>query len=439
MNVIAKNKQVLFRMIDSLAKNKNRYLVNPTKDFIRKRKLDFKTMIRIFLSMEGDCIGNELLKYFNYHKSITNSAFCQQRVKIQPVFFQDLFMKYTKYALHSVTVAHTYKGYRLLACDGTVLHTQISSDNPELRCQGNSHLKGYLHLTAFYDLLNQIYITSDIQYGRNHNEKTAMIRMLKQLTPNEKYIITADRGFEAYNTMAHLDSLNQYYLIRIKNDKAGGIMPFYDVPKKCEFDIEYERKFTRQKRNCYLKHNEHYVSIRHDYDLDFFTPEHDMYPMKFRLVRIKLDQTDKESSDDGYECFVTNLPKDKFSMEELKFLYCLRWGIETSFRALKYCLKLNFFHSKKEVTTLQEIYARMLVFNFSKNIILHTKVDSNHKKYVYQINFRRAVTILRNCFRSNHPPFHDIERLLLINLSPIRPNRKYKRWKKKEKAVFIYI
>lgn len=109
MNVIAKNKQVLFRMIDSLAKNKNRYLVNPTKDFIRKRKLDFKTMIRIFLSMEGDCIGNELLKYFNYHKSITNSAFCQQRVKIQPVFFQDLFMKYTKYVLHSVTVPHTYK------------------------------------------------------------------------------------------------------------------------------------------------------------------------------------------------------------------------------------------------------------------------------------------------------------------------------------------
>jgi len=439
MNVIAKNKQVLFRMIDSLAKNKNRYLVNPTKDFIRKRKLDFKTMIRIFLSMEGDCIGNELLKYFNYHKSITNSAFCQQRVKIQPVFFQDLFMKYTKYVLHSVTVPHTYKGYRLLACDGTVLHTQISSDNPELRCQGNSNSKGYLHLTAFYDLLNQIYITSDIQYGRNHNERTAMIRMLKQLTPNEKCIITADRGFEAYNTMAHLDSLNQYYLIRIKNDKAGGIMPFYDVPKKCEFDIEYERKFTRQKRKCYLEHNEHYVSIRHDYDLDFFTPEHDMYPMKFRLVRIKLDQTDKESSDDGYVCFVTNLPKDKFSMEELKFLYHLRWEIETSFRALKYCLKLNFFHSRKEITTLQEIYARMLVFNFSKNIILHTKVDSNHKKYVYQINFRRAVTILRNCFRPNHPPFNDVERLLLINLSPIRPNRKYKRWKKKEKAVFIYI
>lgn len=84
-------------------------------------------------------------------------------------------MKYTKYVLHSITVPHTYKGYRLLACDGTVLHTQISSDNPELRCQGNSNLKGYLHLTTFYDLLNQIYITSDIQYGRNHNERTAMI------------------------------------------------------------------------------------------------------------------------------------------------------------------------------------------------------------------------------------------------------------------------
>lgn len=43
-------------------------------------------------------------------------------------------------------------------------------------------------------------------------------------------------------------------------------------------------------------------------------------------------------TEDTYECIVTNLDKNEFSMQDIKELYYLRWEIETSYRELKYDL-----------------------------------------------------------------------------------------------------
>ena len=47
----------------------------------------------------------------------------------------------------------------------------------------------------------------------------------------------------------------------------------------------------------------------------------------------------------------------------------MRWGIETSFRDIKYAAGLLFFHSKKNELVLQEIYAKLIVYNFSELIV----------------------------------------------------------------------
>ena len=53
------------------------------------------------------------------------------------------------------------------------------------------------------------------------------------------------------------------------------------------------------------------------------------FNLKYRLVRIKI-------SDGLYEMIATNLPIDKIPPSELLKLYSMRWGIETSFREIKY-------------------------------------------------------------------------------------------------------
>ena len=62
-------------------------------------------------------------------------------------------------------------------------------------------------------------------------------------------------------------------------------------------------------------------------------------------------------TDELYETVLTNLDKDVYPPEKLRELYASRWGIETSFRDLKYTVGMLDFHSKKVMCIHQEIYA----------------------------------------------------------------------------------
>lgn len=55
----------------------------------------------------------------------------------------------------------------------------------------------------------------------------------------------------------------------------------------------------------------------------------------------------------------------------LKALYARRWGIETSFRSLKYAVGLIHLHAKKPDLVLQEIFASFLIFNCKRQIPPH--------------------------------------------------------------------
>ena len=97
----------------------------------------------------------------------------------------------------------------------------------------------------------------------------------------------------------------------------------------------------------------------------------------------------------------------------------MRWGIETSFRDLKYTVGLLHFHSKKVEYILQEIFASLIMYNFSELITSHVVVKQKNRKYPYRINFAAAVHICRNFFLKNISP-SDVEALLLTYLLPVR-------------------
>ncbi len=143
----------------------------------------------------------------------------------------------------------------------------------------------------------------------------------------------------------------------------------------------------------------------------------DTYPLKFRIVRIKI-------SDDKYETLVTNLWNDEFSAEEIKKIYKLRWGIETSFRELKYHIGLIAFHSKKKDCMKQEIFASLIMYNFSMLITENILTDDDkHNKYRYKVNYAIAIHICINFFRSVHFSPSDLEKLIARNKCPVRPDR----------------
>jgi len=84
------------------------FVNDPEKDFTRKRKLDFKDMMIILLSMGGNSLRLELMKYFSYDtETATCSAFVQQREKILSEALEFLFHKFTSLAINP----NFYDGY----------------------------------------------------------------------------------------------------------------------------------------------------------------------------------------------------------------------------------------------------------------------------------------------------------------------------------------
>ncbi|WP_313257403.1 transposase [Lacrimispora sp.] len=110
-----------------------------------------------------------------------------------------------------------------------------------------------------------------------------------------------------------------------------------------------------------------------------------------------------------------------------QILYNLRWGIEISFRELKYTIGLMNFHAKKVDNIQQEIFARLIVCNFYERIISEIVIlDKSETKHTCQVNFTIAVMICKQFFNSRIPP-PDVEALIQKNVLPVREDRKASR------------
>ena len=123
----------------------------------------------------------------------------------------------------------------------------------------------------------------------------------------------------------------------------------------------------------------------------------DAKTIKFRVCKFKVNEpgTGKEI----WEVLITNLPRDKFSLKEMKRIYWLRWGIETSFRELKYALGAINFHSKKDKYILQELYAHLVMFNATSRVAAAIPVTNSETGWGYAVDFKMVVHIFRIYYR----------------------------------------
>lgn len=373
-------KQRLTTIITQMSDSPSLYVKNPQSDFTRKRKLPFETMMHFLLSMGGNSIYKELLETQGYDaNTATTSAFIQQRDKILPFAFEFLFRELTD----TITQPQKYRGYRLFAVDGSDLHTATNPDDHDTYFQSNPDEKGYnlLHLNALYDLCNRLYMDAYIQPRRSLNEHKALTNMVDRSNIHDKVIVIGDRGYESYNNFAHIEKKGWNYLIRVKDLGSNGILSGLNMPTCGEFDVRIERILTRKQTNEVKANPDIFRFLSSNMNFDFLELHTKaLYPIAFRIVRFKL-------TDDCYETVITNLDETDFPPSELKTLYAKRWGIETSFRELKYAVGLVNFHAKKREYIVQEIFARLTMYNFAEMITSHVVIQHTDTKHTYQVNF----------------------------------------------------
>ena len=120
------------------------------------------------------------------------------------------------------------------------------------------------------------------------------------------------------------------------------------------------------------------------------------------------------------------MPEDRFKIPELKDLYKIRWKIETSFLFLKYGIALNYFHSIIRDSINQEIYARLILYNFISLILSCVDVPNNETTYTYQVSVSDAIYKCRLYLLKRMTNTAIVE-LLLRDKTPVRPDRSFER------------
>ena len=185
LKIIAELKLVICEIMncDEL---KSLFISNPD-DFSRKRKLTIEKLIVILINMPKRSLSIELKDVFGILEDknpATKAAFCLQRTKLLPIFFQvwnralvDCYYKY-----HHDKIKY-WKGLRLIAVDGSSInlinkeevinyygtHDNQFSESPMAR------------VVQSYDLLNEIITFSNLYPIKTSEKKMFQTSFINSL------------------------------------------------------------------------------------------------------------------------------------------------------------------------------------------------------------------------------------------------------------------
>ena len=408
-------KEKLNSIISDMAEHHWLFSNNPGHDFMRQDlgKLSFYDTMRMIIGMGKGSTNDEIMDYFDLDPDCipSQSAFCQRRSQISLSAFEYLFSEFSS---SFPRTTNKFKDHCILACDGChVVYTTNSEIIEDYNIPPLIDYKGYnhMHLNGFVDVISKAFLDIVIQPGQHPDEREAFHAMLDHFQPDdpEKYIITADRGYESYDLLFHCELKHLNYVFRMKAPSSSkSLLSSYisELPDdQEEFDVTIKRFFTDKYTSIMKDQSDVYHYMNPYKNIPHFQQllnDKHLYFMQFRVVKIKV-------AENTYEYMITNLPHT-FVLEDIKACYHWRWGIEISFRYLKHANGLLYFHSKKPEFLKQEIYANLILYNFGI-FLANEAAEENLKKkrkkgnkYNYEIDFSSALKTARKFFvrRDSH-------------------------------------
>lgn len=423
MDYAVKVKQALFNIIDEMDANPSPYVNNPGRDFVRHRTLPFSSTVKCVISMGSAAIRQELFDFFDFSVHTPSaSAFTQQRKKIRTDSFSHILSEFNR----RFPAKKSFYGYKLLACDGTVLAlpSNLPDEFKEEYCYKVKRVgqKDYyqMHLNTIFDILNKRFIDVRINPRKGNLERDALMELIQENQFDKKTIFVADRGYEGWHLMGDIHNRGMKYVIRVKDGSTGGILKGFHLPQDGEYDEEITRLFTHRDNPTVRNNPEIYHRIHRSGRGSFITGENPYVEMMIRFVRA-------EVAPGIYECFATNLRQEEFSGEQIREIYRHRWGIETSFCKLKHTIGLTKLHSKIPDLIKQEIWSKMIVYNFCSVIISKSAWKKKECKHIYQPNYTAAMYLCIRLLRSRQEHHPDITALIEREVLPVRPDRKFPR------------
>jgi hypothetical protein len=349
----------------------------------------------------------------------TASAFCQAREKLKPEFFKALNEKVVKFFYENYEkegFVKRWKGRLLWAVDGSYINIPYTAQTRE-KYGIQTHIfndEGVIQaITSFlYDVLNEISINSGI--AETKIEKSFIFNDHSRQYRKDAIIIY-DRLYSDYSVIAfHIEAGIDFVIRCHMSNTFKKVEEFI----KSDRTDETVRLKVNTKQKKFVKENG--------------LPEE----VTVRLVKVELENGE-------IEVLMTSLLEEEYKVEDFKWLYNKRWGVETYLNRLNNQLEVERFSSERLIGIEQDFYG--IVFLSTLESVLSKEDEKeiteesrgNQLKYEYKMNksisysalVDHIVDLLLELNKSPEEVVDDLSKLFRTGRTPVRPGRKFERKK----------
>jgi len=394
--------------------------------FTRTRKLGFDKIMTMMIKKSNKSLQNSINDtqlVLGEGVTISNSAYTQARAKLNYTAFKE-FAEIARDMFYEDGEYETYKGFRILAIDGSVTTLPNTVDvkkefNPmKVKCQIKDFAKdvSQARVSCLFDVLNNIAIDSSITNKNKsedndliaYDERTLALQHLYDCRLDDLTIM--DRGYPSFELFAAVYN-NTNILCRLRKNIFS--------KAKFLFDVHSEKKDVILEINApkYLKDElrENGIPIK----------------MRIRFIQVILDNG-------TVEVLCTNvLDNERLKTSNFKELYALRWGIETYFDLMKNRLSLENFTGQTALAVKQDFFATIFLTNYESMMTYDMNEELKEKtkdnKYVQKVNKAVSFNVIKHkvfdLLYLDNPldeMLEQMEKLFLTNTIVIRPDRKSK-------------
>jgi hypothetical protein len=400
------------------------------EDFSRHRKLTLERIVGIIINMPKRSLSIEIQEFFDSLgkdlESATKGAFSLQRSKLKPLFFEvwNKWLVDNFYHYYGDDVKR-WRGFRLQAVDGS---TAYLLNRPDLVKHFGTHSNQHgdtaiARVMQIQDVLNDITVWGGI-YPIKKSEKAIIAEQVARLA--EDSLTLFDRGFPSYGLM---------YLMMNEETPRHFVM-------RCPVTFNTEvKQFARSSKRSKI------VELAPSYKSIVMLKENGYKVTAKTTIRVRMVQVNLP--DGEQEILLTNLYDEQlYSVEDLKYLYGLRWGIETTYNKQKNQQQMEQFSGIRVICIEQDYAAGLFVAN------LQSLIEKQSCKYLQRVNKQRAhnYRINRNIsfaslkynivqlFLSSNPKeiLIRIQKKFERHLEPVRPGRQYQRCRKAKRLTGKY-
>jgi hypothetical protein len=407
------------------------------KNFIRDRVLNFPILILFLINLIKKTLQVSLNEFCNAVDllNVTKQAFSKARKKLSFKAFI-LMNKKLLEEFYSDNIFKTWNGFRLLAVDGGDMQLPQNEELKEKFGTANNQTGTTLAMAKIshaYDVLNCITLDAQIDCLHTSERDLAMahieaIKQLKQDPTRDLYLF--DRGYPSLGLLFYLVAEKKDFVMRCtlsslfkrvktaldRGEKDAVIRLYANEANDDQIKELKKRIPTLDRKNAYID---------------------------VRMVIVTLKTGEKEV------LLTSLLDQYKYPQSIFGELYAKRWRVEENYKWFKGTLQLENFAGQTELAVLQEFYATVLTANMASLLIQEAQQELDEEqearsstkvklKYNYRINRNVAMPVLRiQLLTGLLDPEIDMDELceslkfeLKKSLSPIRPNRSFKRPRK---------